>query len=148
MKSPFLLLAAAGLAASIAACSSPARSTFGLSVSVKDTAKKGSICDLPRSAQGGSSLKVDTKALPPNLWVETEHNFDVDAAYKVRAFTADAYQDGTTNVPVKKNVLVEKRYDEAFGRTHGTDTFKVDFEGTSYDVTVSGFAEGESCPAP
>jgi hypothetical protein len=152
VKSPFALFAAAALAAATLAsstgCSSPARSTFGLSVTVKDAAKKGSICDLPRTAQGGSSLKVDAKAAPPNLWVETEHNFDEDAAYKVRAFTADAYQDGTTNVPVKKNVLVEKRYDESFGRTHGSDTFKVTFEGTSYDVTVSGFPDGESCPTP
>lgn len=147
VKPILTLLAAAALTATLGACSSaPARSTFGLAVTVKDASKKGTLCDPPRSAQGGSSLKVDTKAAPPNLWVETEHNFDVDAAYKVRAFTADAYQDGTTNVPVKKNLLVEKRYDESFGRTHGTDTFKVDFEGTSYDVTVSGFPEGETCP--
>ncbi len=145
MKRALTLFAATVLLSSLAACSSPARSTFGLSVTVKDAAKKGSICDLPRSAQGGSSLKVDAKAAPPNFWVETEHDFDADAAYKVRAFTADAYQDGT-NVPVKKNILVEKRYDETFGRTHGTDTFKVTFEGTAYDVTVSGFPEGETCP--
>lgn len=148
MKRAILLLAAVGIFSSVAACSSPARSTFGLSVTVKDGAKKGTICDVPRSAQGGSSLKVDSKAAPPNFWVETQHNFDVDSAYTVRAYTADAYQDGTTNVPVKKNVLVEKRYDEAFGRTHGTDTLKVTFEGTPYDVVVTGFPEGETCPVP
>ncbi|CAN5740650.1 hypothetical protein BH09MYX1_BH09MYX1_28500 [soil metagenome] len=141
----FALVATVALASSAVACSSPARSTFGLEVTVKDAVKKGSICDLPRSAQGGSSLKVDSKTAPPNFWVETQHDFDEDAAYTVRAYTADAYQDGT-NVPLKKNVLVEKRYDEAFGRTHGTDTLKVTFEGTDYAVVVSGFPDGETCP--
>lgn len=147
VKRALLLLAAVGVLSSVA-CSSPAQSTFGLQVTVKDSTKKGSICDLPGAPQGGSSLKVDSKAAPPNFWVETQHDFDADAAYTVRAFTADAYQDGTTNVPVKKNIIVEKRYDEAFGRTHGSDTFKVTFEGTAYDVIVTGFPKGEACPAP
>ena len=148
VKRALLLLAAVGVLSSVAACSSPAQSTFGLQVTVKDGTKKGSICDLPGSPQGGSSLKVDSKAAPPNFWVETLHDFDADSAYTVRAYTADAYQDGTTNVPVKKNVLVEKRYDETFGRIHGTDTFKVTFEGTAYDVVVNGFPKGETCPVP
>ena len=140
-----LVLATLLLSSFFACSSSPATSTFGIAVVVRDGTRKGVFCDPPGSAQGGSGLQVDQKTAPPNLWVESEHNFDVDKAFKVRAYVAAAYVDGT-HVPTSKQTLTEKRYDEAFGRSAGTDTFHVDFEGTGYDVTVTGIPAGGVCP--
>ena len=142
------VLAALLLSSTFLGCSSsPATSTFGIGVTVRDGTRKGVFCDPPGSAQGGSGVQADQGAAPPNLWVESEHNFDVDRAFKVRAYIANAYVDGT-HVPTSKQTLTEKRYDEAFGRTSGTDTFHVDYAGKGYDVTVTGIPAGGSCPTP
>ena len=134
-----------GALAGAGCSSSPATSTFGIGVTVRDGARKGVFCDPPGSPQGGAGLQADQKVATPNLWVESEHNFDVEKAIKVRAFVANAYVDGT-RVPTSKQILTEKRYDEAFGRSAGTDTFHVDFEGKGYDVTVTGTPAGGACP--
>ena len=68
-----------------------AGATFGIGVTVRDGTRKGVFCDPPGSPQGGSGLQADQKTAPPNLWVESEQNFDVDRAFKVRAFVANAY---------------------------------------------------------
>lgn len=142
------LVLATLLLSSLLACSSaPATSTFGVGVTVRDGTRKGAFCDPPGSPQGGAGVQADPKTTTPNLWVESEHDFAVDRSIKVRAFVANAYVDGT-HVPTSKQTLVEKRYDEAFGRTAGTDTFHVDFEGKGYDVTVTGIPAGGACPAP
>lgn len=142
-----LVLATLLLPCFLACSSAPATSTFGIGVTVRDGARKGVFCDPPGSPQGGSGVQADPKTAPPNLWVESEHNFDVERAFKVRAYVATAYVDGS-HVPTAKQTLIERRYDEAFGRTAGSDTFHVDFEGKGYDVTVTGIPAGGSCPVP
>ncbi len=134
-----------GLLIGLCACSSNEDSTFGLSIRHETEGRVGAMCTSAGNAKGGSALKLDPSEGLPDLWVEDEQNFAEDRAYKVRLYIARAYVPGTT-VPSEKEVLVERRYDEAFGRTGGTDSMEATFEGQTYRLSVTGLAASAQCP--
>lgn len=144
MKRAFLLI----VALLLTACSSGELelTTFGLTVaSFRDGHLLGAFCSVGGSTTGGASAsQLDGKIVfggapkPPNLWVEHEAvGAAEETAYEVRVYIANGY-DEIEKVPTSRKSLVKRLYDGDFGKTRGTDTIHVDFEGAGYDITITG----------
>lgn len=145
------MVALVGLSFAMSACHPP-ESTFGLALAYENPdGMKGNVCSLAGNAQGGSSVRLDTKARNkdtfPHLWIET-HQDGGSSPYSVEVFVVTSYVDDTM-LPAKKEMLKSTAYDEAFGQGGRSDAFTVTFENQSYGIRVTGLpASATTCPKP
>lgn len=123
---------------SVIGCDSP-KSTFGLSVDyyTDDGLPGGGICELAGNGQSAAWQQIDEKQRTPGLWLYMEQDFSEDSTYLVQAYLSTDV-DGNTSTPKSRKILVERRYNEAFGEGKKQDNFHVDFDGARHYVTVTG----------
>jgi hypothetical protein len=143
-------------------CAAPEPTTFGLAVyyeTDKDVGLiKGAFCQYAGGLGSSESwAMLDRKYTPegaedpPNLWLHDQQDFSEEKVFTLEAYIATAYENGNSVDPSSKKVLVERRYDEAFGQGGKKDSFPIDFEGVRYNITVKGIPGSvpfqKSCPA-
>ena len=149
-----LFFASLGLSLlTVAGCSSPPPSTFGLGYAYRlSSGTSGASCNLAGDGRGGSASQVTTardrdgKQTFPHLWVGVEQDGG-NTPYKFEVYSVRAYKSGTL-VPAEKDVLKAVTYDEAFGQAGKKDSFTIPFEGETVTIDVEGIpSTATSIPA-